>query len=266
MVAFALSGRPTGGGPMVWMRVVFVMGRVNFSTSTNVPCTFSSKRPLMFSCFVVDLLGSFSLRPIVDLQYGFLATLVLSTAALVHGLYIEDEPVNTRRWTNCTTNKTLPVGCANLTVPLDYSDASSKQTLTMALVRYGAARKVSQGSVLFNPGGPGQSGRTIVSRGGRSLSVSVSSIGMRRLTKSSRTVGGHYDLIGFDPRCGSRSQILHASCNPQATFAAMFPDKVDRMVLDGVPDMRDDYAGQQPQCCTPLVSYIILVSLSGFRL
>jgi hypothetical protein len=53
----------------------------------------------------------------------------------------------------------LPIDCANLKVPLDYTDANSTATITLELVRVRAARAPSQGSILFNYGGPGEVGR-----------------------------------------------------------------------------------------------------------
>ena len=52
----------------------------------------------------------------------------------------------------------VPVQCAKLPVPLDYTDASSNKTLTLDLVKYSAPKNHSKPSVLLNFGGPGQDG------------------------------------------------------------------------------------------------------------
>ena len=50
----------------------------------------------------------------------------------------------------------VPVKCAKLPVPLDYTDSSSNKTLTLDLVKYSAPNNHSKASILLNFGGPGQ--------------------------------------------------------------------------------------------------------------
>lgn len=75
--------------------------------------------------------------------------------------------------------------CARVPVPLDYTNEYSSQPLLLDLVRVNANRHPYKGSVIFNPGGPGGSGVSYVILKG----------GMLR-----KFIGGHYDIIGFDPR------------------------------------------------------------------
>ena len=70
-------------------------------------------------------------------------------------------------------------------VPLDYSDLASNATLTLDLVKINATKQPLKGSILFNPGGPGESGRDFILQTADSLLVYT---------------GGVYDLIGFDTR------------------------------------------------------------------
>jgi hypothetical protein len=51
------------------------------------------------------------------------------------------------------------VQCANLTVPLDYTNCSNNQTLVLQLVRAPAVTGQSKGSILLNFGGPGATSR-----------------------------------------------------------------------------------------------------------
>ena len=66
-------------------------------------------------------------------------------------------------WAPCAQqNASLPLQCGTLTVPLDYSDPTSNRTLDLQLVKVSAVNQPRKGSILFNPGGPGDSGRDIV--------------------------------------------------------------------------------------------------------
>lgn len=63
------------------------------------------------------------------------------------------------RWGTCDIEtRGLPVECATLPVPLDYSDDSCEDTLDLALIRYPAQNGPSQGTIMLNFGGPGQDG------------------------------------------------------------------------------------------------------------
>ncbi len=56
----------------------------------------------------------------------------------------------------------LPYSCANFTVPLDYSNPKSNNTLTLTLTKIDAVKQPARGSVLFNPGGPGAGGADMI--------------------------------------------------------------------------------------------------------
>ncbi|KAM5354898.1 hypothetical protein ACJ41O_001544 [Fusarium nematophilum] len=85
---------------------------------------------------------------------------------------------------------TWPIDCAKLEVPLDYTSLSSGETIDLQLVRIKATKKPVKGSVLYNPGGPGASGVETVALGGQDLRD---------------VLGGHYNVIGFDPRGTGRT-------------------------------------------------------------
>ncbi len=76
------------------------------------------------------------------------------------------------------------VQCARLTVPLDYAKPDGT-TITIGVLRQKSSGD-AQGSVVFNPGGPGASGMSV-----------VASIAMYGLDPQLRE---HFDLVGFDPR------------------------------------------------------------------
>lgn len=80
---------------------------------------------------------------------------------------------------------TVPIDCATLKVPLDYTNPKDGRTLDLQLVKVNATQGPRKGSVIFNPGGPGSSGVEEVAQQGP-LYV--------------ETLGGQYDIIGFDAR------------------------------------------------------------------
>ncbi|KAL2212472.1 alpha/beta-hydrolase [Sarocladium strictum] len=80
--------------------------------------------------------------------------------------------------------------CVTIQVPLDYTNCSNHETVQLDLIKYKAMKKPHKGSILYNPGGPGVSGmNTVAARGNELVERS----------------GGHYDIIGFDPRGTGRT-------------------------------------------------------------
>ena len=96
-----------------------------------------------------------------------------------------DPTLKTIDWFSCEQNNTVTVTCGTLVVPLDYTDPASNKMVTLELVKITAAKQPTKGSVLFNPGGPGGSGRDLLLQYSSSLLV---------------LTGGFYDVIGFDTR------------------------------------------------------------------
>ncbi|WP_241838038.1 alpha/beta hydrolase [Streptomyces sp. CB03234] len=90
--------------------------------------------------------------------------------------------------------------CATLKVPMDYSAAGNGKTFTLPLVRATAtdtARRI--GSLVFNPGGPGESGVALLKDGGAE--------------SFSEQIRARFDIVGFDPRgvAGSKPAV---DCGP----------------------------------------------------
>lgn len=81
---------------------------------------------------------------------------LLAVPFVVAQPYDKGQNISTIQWTNCTT--LLPGACGTLTVPLDYTNASSGRTLNLSMVRIDAVVKPSKGSILINQGGPGLEG------------------------------------------------------------------------------------------------------------
>ncbi|KAL0569858.1 hypothetical protein V5O48_012099 [Marasmius crinis-equi] len=208
-------------------------------------------------------------------------------------------------WVECYTGE---YQCARLQVPLNYNDPEG-ETASIALLRLPANVSADsaeyRGPILFNPGGPGDSGVDILLAFGERFRA---------------IIGPQFDLVGFDPRGVDRStpriefyktraerrllQHLPGELNHSVTdnlgsywahsqnigalaaqngkdvlpymntdhsardmlriteahgreklqywgfsygsvlgytFAAMFPDKVERLIIDGVVDIEDYY-------------------------
>lgn len=82
--------------------------------------------------------------------------------------------------------------CARLTVPLAY-DKPDGTTITIAVLRKVATNSSARiGSLLFNPGGPGASGASLVAQ--------IASYGIGDVLNEK------FDLVGFDPRGVGASQ------------------------------------------------------------
>ncbi|KAK1965333.1 hypothetical protein LY78DRAFT_637711 [Colletotrichum sublineola] len=79
----------------------------------------------------------------------------------------------------------LPIECGNLTVPLDYANSSSSETINLELLKVKALNGPPKGSILFNFGGPG-------------LGTRISLAERANLLQA--VTGGNHDLISWDPR------------------------------------------------------------------
>jgi len=99
------------------------------------------------------------------------------------------------RWAACGS-----LQCASLAVPLDYADPAGP-TLTLALARKPARTPAARiGSLLVNPGGPGDSGVDDLPAELRSLTA---------------TLQNRFDIVSWDPRGVERSAPVHCS-DPKA--------------------------------------------------
>ncbi|KAG2014267.1 hypothetical protein CC2G_011100 [Coprinopsis cinerea AmutBmut pab1-1] len=251
-----------------------------------------------------------SIRSLVSL---FFALLSLSTCTQAQSESFSWNSIQPTQNINLTWHRcNFDFECTTLEVPLDYTDPTGPKA-TIALTRMPASvprtSEVYKGPILFNPGGPGQSGIDFIHTLGYWLAIEL---------------GPQFDLVGFDPRGIARStprvslfktqaertffeenylkQMVNGSGEgvskawglghvigklatahnaeengylehintPNtsrdmlrivesfgreklmywgisygtvlgATFATMFPDKVERMVLDGVVNMDDYY-------------------------
>ncbi|KAH8102145.1 hypothetical protein BXZ70DRAFT_55785 [Cristinia sonorae] len=95
------------------------------------------------------------------------------------------ERVGTVKWEECYgPSDFLGTECGYIVVPKDYHDVQAG-VAKVALGRVKAVNQPSKGAILFNPGGPGVSGKSFITRYGYLLQT---------------LVGNDYDIVGFDPR------------------------------------------------------------------
>jgi hypothetical protein len=110
------------------------------------------------------------------------------SAALIGVSGASDAP-STVEWGACdealSSIGVLPVECSNITVPLDYADAASNQTLDIPLLRVPALKQPSKGSIIFHYGGPGPGGREAMAGFGEFMQVMT---------------GQGFDLVSWDQR------------------------------------------------------------------
>ncbi|KAF2155441.1 alpha/beta-hydrolase [Myriangium duriaei CBS 260.36] len=120
--------------------------------------------------------------------------------AAVHCVGVSAAPVPSSNlaWGPCTDLEVPAASsallCSNLQVPLDYTD-SGAGNLTLNLIKLPASTQPSKGSILYNPGGPGDGGRTAIAELGTWLSAMLD---------------GEFDIISWDPR--GTGKTLPYSC------------------------------------------------------
>ena len=100
--------------------------------------------------------------------------------------------------------------CATMDVPLDES-RPGRSTIGIALVRHRASTAPPIGTLVFLPGGPGDSGVDALPR-------LVAAVPAR--------VRDDFDLVGFDPRGVGRSDPVRCSTGADAAPPARLPDPV----------------------------------------
>lgn len=82
--------------------------------------------------------------------------------------------------------------CAQLTVPVDYSDPEG-ETTSVSMARLPSTGEASEGALIVNPGGPGGSGVDLIAQSGPLFGDELRE---------------GYDIVSFDPRGVSRSDEI----------------------------------------------------------
>ncbi|NLU73434.1 alpha/beta hydrolase [Streptomyces sp. HNM0575] len=129
-------------------------------------------------------------------------------------------------WKDCPKDWGLeqPVQCGFVTVPVDYADpGGQKIKIAVDRAKSTGGKKDRQGSLIYNPGGPGGSGLSFPTRITRDNPL---------WTKTARA----YDFVGFDPRGVGHSSPI--SCMDPQEF-------VKAPKADPVPDDEADKTAQR---------------------
>lgn len=128
----------------------------------------------------------------INKHFGILAIMTISILALLSGCGGGDTAGDsTLTWTPCTEASLAGLDCATLIVPKDYNDPK-RGTFHLAVVRAQATGEAGEriGTLFFNPGGPGESGISIVPRIAPILPVELRA---------------RFDFVSWDPRGVGRS-------------------------------------------------------------
>ena len=109
-------------------------------------------------------------------------------------------------WHQCSVGE-----CSQLRVPLDYADLS-KGDILLAVSRVVHTGPASQGSIVINPGGPGESGLPFAWYAAKFLAPAVAK---------------EFDFVGFDPRGVGKSAPVTCMTSKQTA---------DWLAMDSTPD------------------------------
>ena len=131
---------------------------------------------------------------------------------------IQLKPSADIQWTSCYDGHQ----CARLLLPLDYiSNGTSNATTAIALRMIPARNRTDyRGTVLMNPGGPGESGTEFIGLLGSSLSA---------------IVGDSFDLLSFDPR-GIGASTPRLDCFTTPTERDIWNTQAGYRILDASDD------------------------------
>ncbi|KAJ9499884.1 hypothetical protein H2202_004874 [Exophiala xenobiotica] len=218
---------------------------------------------------------SFPLLVVAALVAGLASAFVESRADMeVRNLCIDCQAAAGDSWINWTSECSELAGenapglsCANFDVPLDYTEPESMTTLTLTLVKIDAVQQPVKGSILFNPGGPGDSGVQAVISQGQTLMTSDS---QRKPLSPFSPLANSSDAATGQRFAASEISAMHCLNNTQELggllgtafvvrdmvriidalgedgllrYYAMFPERVDKVVLDGNINVHEYYAG-----------------------
>lgn len=130
-------------------------------------------------------------------------------------MYASVKPNCAVKWSKCDAAiekakaklSKLPIECADVTAPLDYTKPKSNKTITLELLRVPATKPSrTRKTILLNFGGPGDAGRTgLIGQMDQLMAYvqsqgHIASLGLTLMNEMDRISGYQYDLVAFDPR------------------------------------------------------------------
>ena len=121
-------------------------------------------------------------------------------------------------WTKCTSDAALQ--CGSVVVPVDYSHPQAG-SITIAVARAPALESTgSNGTLIVNPGGPGESGNQI-------LPVILHMLPF--------VIRDHFNVVSFDPRGTGASDPLECGTSGPAVVSALPVPASNGEALPGAP-------------------------------
>ena len=120
-------------------------------------------------------------------------------------------------WNQCEEDALRTLECADIQVPLDYTDPGGARATVAISRRTAADPDHRRGILLTNPGGPGAPGRTVPVSPDESSDYGF--LGDERVAEV-------YDLIGMDPR-GSGASTPRADCGTEYELTPTRPADAD---------------------------------------
>jgi pimeloyl-ACP methyl ester carboxylesterase len=107
------------------------------------------------------------------------------------------------------------VTCGRLDVPVDWFDASSTARGSIAYAVHRATAKEKLGTLTFNPGGPGQSGLSV-------LGMLLGKDSLRPWARLPKAVVEQFDIVAWDPRgVGSSTPALRNCGSAWPTYGTL---------------------------------------------
>ena len=178
----------------------------------------------------------------MNLRRGILAVALVSLLVAGCSTVIEGrsvvavpKPGSPISWSKCASNSSdvqVPVGaeCGLLSVPVDYAKPDG-EVAQLAMIRFKATgQKI--GSLIVNPGGPGESG----------VSAAANMVGA--LPESVRQ---RFDLVGFDPR-GVAGSTPAVWCNSDEDNDRQRADNVVEYTPEGVAHIESETKAFVDRC------------------
>ncbi|PYH37720.1 uncharacterized protein BO87DRAFT_448225 [Aspergillus neoniger CBS 115656] len=146
-------------------------------------------------------------------------------------------PASTLNFVPCYQN----YSCARLEVPLDWSDTTNNDTVILAIIKLSTEVNHSDkrygGSIIINPGGPGDSGVQEILNRGKEIQFIV---------ESSDKEERYFDIVSFDPR-GVGNTLPPLSCFPNILSSYLWKEAVQTEGLVDSSEHAEDYLWSRMQ-------------------
>jgi pimeloyl-ACP methyl ester carboxylesterase len=149
---------------------------------------------------------------------------------------------HTITWTNCTAQDPPNLDCGTIQVPLGHDDPSGEK-ITLFIARLKANGTSRVGSLIWNPGGPGDYG---------SYAVFEAAQGIPRVF--SQRLMENYDIIGLDPRGTGQSNPVKCDHTIMAQRVSVMPK--NEADFQKLAKRSKDFGESCKQMTGPLINHL----------